>query len=126
MNDTQHPRPLKDLDADLAAALRGMNRVRWAAVTTVVIALIGVVTWMAVVLTAREAELTASCAQWKILAATPLTPVPPLTRPGQLGIQIVIASHASYTAGCGPLAPLAPSVLRWASYYHMPVPANGT
>jgi hypothetical protein len=122
---TPHPRPLKELDADLAAALAGMNRLRWLAVTGVILLLIAAVVYLGVMLAGREAELAASCAQWKILAATPLNPVPPLTRPSQLGIQIVVASHASYQAGCGPLAPLPASVLRWAAFYHLPVPPNG-
>jgi hypothetical protein len=121
-----HPRPVRELDADLAGALRGIQRARWISVTTVIILLAASVGWLGVRLASREAELAASCAQWKVLAATPLNPVPPLTRPSQLGIQIVIASHASYRAGCGPLDPLPSSVLRWAAFYHLPVPSNGT
>lgn len=98
-------------------------------VATVVLVVAG--TWYAIIKSNASAradtasvlkQVSASCDFWKQLGSVPIAPVPPLKAPSKFGVQIVLSSVEAYDGfGCGKLMP-SPELIRWAGYYHLPLP----
>jgi hypothetical protein len=120
---TAGPRPVADLDAAVAGALKYYHRSRWVTAIGAIALLAAAVAVLGVLYLQQDTRLRASCGFWRTLAPLPVTPAPGVARPSRLGVLIVTGSREAYAGqGCGQLPPADPSVRRWAAYYKIDVP----
>jgi hypothetical protein len=138
------PQPVAGLDVQLSQALSLFHRLRWislVAVLTIVVALLagGIVTVarqqqqigvqqqelnvLRRQLAIAEAENHASCGIWTTLAGAPVAATPPARVPSLLGVVLILEARAAFLGQhCGTLPAAAPTLSRWAAYYHLNIP----
>lgn len=134
---------LPDVSTDITAALRRVNRTRWALTLLVTLIVMGALAALGAVTLADQAKLAAdqrtlardtaalvtaenhtraSCAFYRDLAPLPVT-VGPDGKASRLGVQIVSDSRSAFIGeDCpGRLPAPAASFVRWAALYGIPV-----
>jgi hypothetical protein len=128
---TEHPetgpRPTSTerLDDDLRVTVARWMRLRWILTIVVAVILFTAAIVGGILLRQQQGELTASCGLYHDLGQLDLKPTPPLKKVGQISVVIVIDARRAFIGQCdGNLAPASPSLLFWARYYHLEVPAH--
>jgi hypothetical protein len=118
----EEPRPVTDLDEHLSATLTAVHRARWIFLASLGAVLVAAVIILGVVVHQQQSALRASCHWWRVLAPVPVTIVPPARKPSVLSVTLIAGAREAYAGQrCGHLPPAAPSLRRWAAYYHVPV-----
>jgi len=117
------PRPVTEIDDELARVIRRYHRLRWWGVIALALVVVLALSAGGMALVHKSRQLSASCALSRDLSSLPVTPSPPVRRPSKLGITIVVDSRIAYLGECGrDIPPPDPSLVRWAHYYRMAVP----
>jgi hypothetical protein len=122
----QHPRPVTEIDTELAHTITRFNRLRsWAIFALAVVVIISIgVGWF--VLGQQGTRLVASCSLYHDLGGLAVKPIPPVTRPSEAIVTIVVDARKAYVGECpGPIPPPDPSLVFWAHYYGLTVPGPG-
>lgn len=74
-----------------------------------------------------EKIIASSCDFLRPLTVLPVTVPPTATKPPELSVQVIAGAREQYALQCTPthipLLPPSPSLVRWAAYYHIPVPS---
>lgn len=124
-----HPKPVVDVDAQLLRVIQNVHKARWVVLIVLGIMAIGAIIFMGVVISSQSTqiseqrnELRADCSIWGSLAGLPATVNPDTGRPSKFSVALIAESRFAYRGkGCGTPAPLDPSEVRWARYYHISV-----
>lgn len=90
-------------------------------IIAIVSSILFVVGSAAYVLITTGNQINSSCDFWHTLSTFPIAPVPPVKVPSKFGVTIVLDALKSYKGYCGTLKPT-PSLVKWAGYYHLPLP----
>lgn len=122
--------PVFNPDPDLLQAARRFHRIRWAAVAVlaaIVAAAIAVGAGMLVSqnnqLRSDEARLLSACDFYRPLTPLPVSVNPASGKPTELSVSIIAGAREAYIGqGCGRIPAAAPSVIKWAAYYHIRMP----
>jgi hypothetical protein len=117
------PRPTADIDEELAHAIKGVHRLRWAGTLALAVVVIVALAAGSLVLFRQQGQLKASCSLYRDLSVLPVKPIPPVKRPSKLGITIVVDSRIAYIGECShDIPPPDPSLRFWAHFYRLTVP----
>jgi hypothetical protein len=120
---------IEKADTELHKALTGYHRLRWVVFGVLFTLIIMTVLIGASVIyhqqreiDAQRAALTAGCNFFTDLARLPVDPVPPLKRPSEIIVSLVVDSRLSALGlGCPGVPPPSVSLKKWAAYYHIPL-----
>lgn len=125
------PTPTSRLDADLRTTVARYHRLRWwlvsaVAVILVLTAIVGgiVIDRQSSIVSHQQSQLTASCGLYHDLGQLELHPTPPLHKVGSISVVIITDARRAFIGQCsGQLDPPTKSLVFWAGYYHLPIPA---
>lgn len=117
-------------DPDLLQAARRFHRIRWAAVAALAAIVAAAIAIGADILASQdnqlrrdETRLLSSCDFYRPLTPLPVTVNPATGKPTALSVSIIAGAREAYVGqGCGRIPPAAPSVIKWAAYYHIRMP----
>jgi hypothetical protein len=78
-------------------------------------------------LAAQQKAISTACDFWYPLTSLPVTIVGGQTRPTELSVRLIAGAREGYNGQCHqpdwpPMPPPAPSLQRWAKFYHLPDP----
>lgn len=127
MNHGQNddPRPVGEIDTELAATLVRFHKLRWWAVVALAVVMAIAITVGAVTLTHQQRQLVASCSLYSDLGTLSVKPTPPIKKPSQAIVTIVVDARRAYLGECGPyIPPASASLLYWARFYHLQIPED--
>ena len=114
--------PLEQLDPSLRDAIKSIFRLRWIATAIIAVLVIAIIILLGIVVIDQNSELQASCALWYSIGTVSVTPVPPVTKPGEEGITLVIDARNAYVGqNCGSLPPPSAELKKWATYYGLTI-----
>lgn len=128
------PKPSGDMDAELAGVLHRSRRLMTiigVAILALLVAAIGSDTWLLANAAGESGRVDAIvqthtsglCAFMADLADVPVTVNPATGQASKLGVKIITDARGSFRrlACTGPEPPAAPSLIKWAHFYKLPV-----
>jgi hypothetical protein len=123
--ETPEPTPVGELDEQLRHSLDAYHRLRWYGVSALGIVVTIALVIGGVLLARQQSEITSDCAAIRQIATLVPAITPPSKVPSQLVVAYIVNNRNSYAAkGCGmPLPPPSGTLLHWAHYYGLQVPA---
>lgn len=117
------PDPVRAIDRELAATIRGVHRVRWAGVATLVVVVAAAIAVFSYLVITQSAQIHQSCAFFGELGTIDITPPKGAPPPGRLGVQLQAHSRDAYAGmGCTPALPRPlPELAKYARIYRIPL-----
>lgn len=71
----------------------------------------------------QSGQISAACNFWRPLAPLPVTVVKGTAKPTRVSVTLIAGARDAYARQCpGKIPPADPSLVKWAAYYHVPLP----